>query len=133
MGNVGLRDLPRPAVPALVAALGDARDAQVRASAAEALGRIGPPASVAIPALVAALKHAAGEVSDAAASALVMLGLVAAPALIEAVTDDDARLQPRATTVLMKIVTAPPGSFPSPTSSREESSSPGRQAAPSTG
>ncbi len=91
------------AVPSLVVALSDAPDL-VRVSAAEALGRIGQRATVAIPALIAALKHADDGVSEAAARALVTIGLPAAPALIEAVTDDDARLRKRAATVLTEIV-----------------------------
>jgi HEAT repeat protein/predicted Ser/Thr protein kinase len=91
------------AVPSLVVALSDAPDL-VRVSAAEALGRIGQRATVAIPALIAALKHADDGVSDAAARALVTMGLPAAPALIEAVTDDDARLRKRAAAVMTEIV-----------------------------
>ena len=104
------------AVPSLVVALNDAPDDLVRVSAAEALGRIGPRAAVAIPALIAALKHAGDGVCDAAACALVRIGLPAAPALIEAVSDDDRRLGLRAAAVLTEIVTAPPGSLPSATS-----------------
>lgn len=98
------------AVPSLVVALSDAPDV-VRVSAAEALGLIGPRATVAIPALIAALKHADDGVRDAAACALVRIGLPAAPALIEAVTDDDRRLRLRAAAVLTEVVTAPPGSL----------------------
>jgi HEAT repeat protein len=94
------------AVPSLVVAL-SAPDELVRASAAEALGRIGPAATVAIPALIAALKQADDRVSDAAACALVRIGLSAAPALIEAVSDDDRRLRTRAAAILTEIVTAP--------------------------
>jgi HEAT repeat protein len=101
------------AVPSLVVALGGAADDVGRASAAEALGRIGRRAAVAIPGLIAALKHADDGVCDAAASALVMIGLQAAPALIEAVTDDDRRLRRRAAAVLTEIVTAPPASLSS--------------------
>ena len=96
------------AVPSLVVALSDAPDEQVRVSAAEALGRIGPRATVAIPALIAALKNAYEGVRDAAASALVRIGFAAAPALIEAVTDDDLRLRQRAAALLTEIVAAPP-------------------------
>jgi predicted Ser/Thr protein kinase len=94
------------AVPSLVVAL-SAPDELVRASAAEALGRIGPAATVAIPALIAALKQTDDRVSDAAACALVRIGLAAAPALIEAVSDDDRRLRTRAAAILTEIVTAP--------------------------
>jgi Protein kinase domain/HEAT repeats len=91
------------AVPSLVGALGGAQD-HVRVSAAEALGRIGPRATVAIPALIAALKHLDDEVCAAAADALVRIGLTAAPALIEAAADGDARLRLRAAVVLTQIV-----------------------------
>jgi HEAT repeat protein len=80
----------------------------VRASAAEALGRIGARATVAIPALIAALKNADDQVCDAAAHALMNIGLQAAPALIEAVSDDDPRLRLKASAVLTEIVTAHP-------------------------
>jgi HEAT repeat protein len=101
------------AVPSLVVALSDAPDDLARASAAEALGRIGPRATVAIPGLIAALKHSDDVVGDAAARALVMIGLPAAPALIEAVTDFDRRLRLRAAAVLTEIVTATPESVES--------------------
>ena len=55
-------------------------------------------------------------VCDAAACALVRIGLPAAPALIEAVSDDDRRLGLRAAAVLTEIVTAPPGSLQSASS-----------------
>jgi len=93
------------AIPSLAAALSDA-PGLVRVSAAEALGKIGPRANVAIPALIAALKHADDGISGAAASALGTMGLWAAPALIEAVSDHDGRLSFRAAAVLTKIVTA---------------------------
>jgi HEAT repeat protein/predicted Ser/Thr protein kinase len=92
------------AVPSLVVALSNAPDDLVRVSAAEALGQIGARATVAIPGLIAALKHADDGVCDAAAGALVMIGLPAAPALIEAVTDFDRRLRLRAAAVLTEIV-----------------------------
>jgi HEAT repeat protein len=98
------------AVPSLVVALGDAPDDRVRVSAAEALGRIGPRATVAIPALIAALKHADDAVRDAAAAALLLIGPPAAPALIEAVTDADPRLRAEAAALLTEIVAAPPRS-----------------------
>ncbi len=96
------------AVPSLVVALSDAPDDLVRVSAAEALGRIGRRAIVAIPALIAALKHPDDGVCDAAAVALLQIGLPAAPALIEAVTDDDPRLRVRAAALLTELVSAPP-------------------------
>jgi HEAT repeat protein len=100
------------AVPSLVVALSDAADDLVRLSAAEALGRIGPRATVAIPALIGLLRLADQGVCDAAASALVKIGLPAAPALIEAATDDDRRLRLRAAAVLTEIVAARPAAPP---------------------
>jgi HEAT repeat protein/predicted Ser/Thr protein kinase len=94
------------AVPSLVLALSDATGDLVRVSAAEALGRIGPRAGVAIPALIATLKHEDDRICDAAAAALVAIGLPAAPALIEAVTDDDTRLRLRAASVLTEVAAA---------------------------
>jgi hypothetical protein len=58
--------------------------------------------------LIAALKHAEEDVCDAAAVALLRIGLPAAPALIEAVTDDDPRLRVRAAALLTELVSAPP-------------------------
>jgi HEAT repeat protein len=113
------------AVPSLVVALGDAPDDRVRVSAAEALGRIGPRAAVAIPALIAALKHSDEAVRDAAASALLMIGLPAAPALIEAVTDADPGLRTRASALLTEIVTASPRSSPLPSASSPGVPTPG--------
>jgi HEAT repeat protein len=54
--------------------------------------------------LIAALKHLDDEVCAAAADALVRIGLTAAPALIEAASDGDARLRLRAAVVLTQIV-----------------------------
>lgn len=99
------------AIPSLVVALSNAPDVLVRVSAAEALGRIGPHATVAIPALIAALKHADDGVCDAAAAAMVSIGLPAAPALIEAAADENGRLRLRAAALLTEIVTAPPGAL----------------------
>jgi HEAT repeat protein len=71
-----------PAVPALVNALWD-EESHVRSSAAEALGRIGPGAKKAVPALVALLQGEAAEdhVCSATAEALGLIGPAAEPAV----------------------------------------------------
>src|SRR5208337_1761933 len=63
------------AVPALVAALKDDQDKDVRKQAADALRRIGPAAADAVPALVAALKDDQDkDVRKQAADALRRIG-----------------------------------------------------------
>ena len=64
---------PAQAVPALIAALGDANE-NVRANAAKALARIGPAAVEAVPALIAALGDANENVRANAAEALEQIG-----------------------------------------------------------
>ena len=58
-----------PAIPSLIAALGDQKW-KVRQSAAGALGAVGPPAASAIPALLAALQDRKPEVRATVASVL---------------------------------------------------------------
>lgn len=77
---------PGDAVPLLVDVLLKDPEEQVRASAAQALGEIGPPAVSAVPALVRAT-HDAGEMSfvnDRAVEALARIGPPAIPQLAEA-------------------------------------------------
>ena len=69
-----------PAVPALVVALNDPQD-NVRQSAVDALGMIGPDAAPAVPALVAVLNDPEDKVGWIAASALGKIGPDAAPAV----------------------------------------------------
>src|SRR5690606_34275257 len=82
------------AVSALAEALGSS-DVVTRLLAAEALGRIGPAAAEAAPALAAALADPRPEVHWAAFDALVAVGAAAVPALADLVQDtsqrDDAR------------------------------------------
>lgn len=68
------------AVPVLVALLADGR-ASVRADAAQALGRIGPPASEAVPALAEVLRNDAPFCRWHAAWALGQIGEAARPAV----------------------------------------------------
>jgi HEAT repeat protein len=77
------------AVPLLVKALAD-RDEATRARAAECLAALGPGASEAVPALVAALTDESPAVRRAAAFAAGKLGSKSVvPLLIEAITDRD--------------------------------------------
>jgi HEAT repeat protein len=85
---------PDPAVTALSEALGDAEvPAEVRKTAADALGQLGETAAGGVPALGAALKDKQNlEVRRAAANALGQIGVGAAKALPElrqAVKDED--------------------------------------------
>ena len=63
----------------------------VRESAARALGRLGPDAKIAIPALSLALRDNQGRVRWDAATALSLSGKDAVPALIKALEEKDAR------------------------------------------
>ena len=74
--------------------------------AAEALGFLGPPA---IPALIAALRHADPQVRRIAARALGRLGPeagAARPALVEAVSDPDPAVRDTAAEALKRVVAA---------------------------
>ena len=81
----GLAALGAPAVPALISALADERE-NVRASAAYALGEMGPVAAEAVDALIALLTDASEEVRRHATSALGMIKVPTSkivPALVE--------------------------------------------------
>ena len=81
----GLATIGAPAVPALITALQDERE-NVRASAAYALGEIGPVAAEAVDGLVALLTDTSEEVRRHATSALGMIKVPVAktvPALVE--------------------------------------------------
>ena len=85
----GLAAIGAPAVPALIAALKDERE-NVRASAAYALGEMGPTAAEAVDGLVALLTDASEEVRQHATSALGMLKVPTSktvPALVKVLTD----------------------------------------------
>jgi HEAT repeat protein len=78
-----------PALPELIVALKDPH-ADVRDRAAQALARIGPPASQAVPALVDALRDPDWRVRRSAARALGQIGPAAeaaVPALIDVIRD----------------------------------------------
>ena len=79
--------LRRPAVPLLAALLADANPA-VSQRAAQALGRLGPDAADALPALLAGARAANGEA--AFADALAQIGPAALPALLAALKQSDA-------------------------------------------
>ena len=81
----GLAAVGAPAVPALISALADERE-NVRASAAYALGEMGPVAAEAVDALIALLTDASEEVRRHATSALGMIKVPTSkivPALVE--------------------------------------------------
>ena len=87
----GLAAVGAPAVPALITALKDERE-NVRASAAYALGEMGPVAAEAVDALVALLTDASEEVRQHATSALGMIKVPASktvPALIRVLEDPE--------------------------------------------
>jgi HEAT repeat protein len=66
------------------------QEADVRISAADALGQIGPEAKEAVPALIAALKDQEQNVRNFAANTLGQIGPEAMPALIAALKDQEA-------------------------------------------
>ena len=70
---VALKEIGRPAVPALVKTL-EHKQASTRRLAAETLGRIGPPAKDAIPALILRLKDDTPAVRSACLEALRQIG-----------------------------------------------------------
>jgi HEAT repeat protein len=71
----------KPAIEALIASLGKEKSARVRAAVAAAVGRIGPDAKDAVPALGGALEDASPDVRTAAAEALFRMGEHARDAL----------------------------------------------------
>jgi len=96
---------PAQAVPALIAALGDANE-NVRANAAKALARIGPAAVEAVPTLIAALGDANENVRANAAKALARIGpaaVEAVPALIAALGDANENVRANAAEALEQI------------------------------
>ncbi len=93
-------------VPTLIHKLKD-RDKEVRFNAAYAVGKIGPAAKEAVPALIAALKD---EYRWVAASALGKIGPAAVPALIAALKDEDGSVRVSAAFALGWIG---PAAFPS--------------------
>jgi HEAT repeat protein len=85
----GLASIGAPAVPALITALEDARE-NVRASAAYALGEIGPVAAEAVDGLIALLTDESEEVRRHATSALGMIKVPVSktvPALVQVLED----------------------------------------------
>ena len=102
--SYGLTAAGPPAVPALVERTTDARW-WLRATAAETLGDIGPPAAEALPALI---DLAADEVTEVRAEAVHALGTVgqrgadAAPALARALADEEASVRREASLALAR-------------------------------
>ncbi len=68
-----LRALPIHSVPPLLTALGH-KDVSVRVFACDALGKLGPSAKEAMPALEERAKSDDGKVKDAAKKALALIG-----------------------------------------------------------
>jgi HEAT repeat protein len=79
------------------------QEADVRISAADALGQIGPEAKEAVPALIAALKDQEVDVRSSAAYALGRIGPDAVPALIAALKDHNVFVRSSAADALRKI------------------------------
>jgi serine/threonine-protein kinase len=103
LGNLGGE--ARPAVPALIAALGH-RSEVVRWRSAEALGRIGPGAKAAVPALTEALSDRDALVRTEAAKALGQLGPAASgavPALAESLRQSDVYFRREVARALARI------------------------------
>ena len=100
--TIALGKMDHAAVPALVAALED-QDAQVRRNATRALGDIGDP--TAAPGLIGVLNDEDWEVRAGAAVALGGMGSVAVPALIEALKDENEYAEAMATWALKLIGT----------------------------
>jgi hypothetical protein len=85
----------RDAIPVLTALLRDSATPRVRQNAACALGKIGPEAHEAVPALIEALEDPYAEVRDASACALGAIGPAAhraVLALISSLRDQDAQV-----------------------------------------
>jgi HEAT repeat protein len=89
----------RPAPVAELAGFLNSRDMFIRQAAAKSLGRMGPEAKAAIPALIAALDKDA-ESCDTVAEALKEIGSASVPPLIEVVKDKDATNRVAAAKVL---------------------------------
>lgn len=70
-----------PAVPALISALHDLKDRELRVAAARALARIGPPAQEAVPDLITALEDDDEDLRKAAVHALGQIGNAASAAV----------------------------------------------------
>ena len=90
LGSIGTE--AKAAVPDLVNALKNDKDAFVRSSAASALGRLGTEAKAAVPDLVNSLKDKDGDVRSRAAGALGNIGTeakAAVPDLVNALKNDE--------------------------------------------
>jgi predicted Ser/Thr protein kinase len=98
LGNIS--NGSRPVLMALLDAIGD-DDEGVRRAAVSALGRMGAAAREAVPALVNTLKD--DSLRDAAAESLVMIGLPAVPALIEAALQGTSAVRWQAAEALTRI------------------------------
>jgi serine/threonine protein kinase len=90
----------RPALLALLAAIGDDDDA-VRRAAVAALGRLGAAAREVVPTLISTLRD--DSLREAAAESLVMIGLPAVPALLEAVQSGTSAVRWQAAEALTRI------------------------------
>ena len=90
----------RPALLALLQAVGD-EDEGVRRAAVSALGRLGPSAREAVPALVGTLRD--DSLREIAADSLVMIGLPAVPALLEAMQTGTSSIRWQAADALTRI------------------------------
>ncbi len=89
IGSLGLQQVGEPAVPWLIAAL-DSGPSSTRLHVAYALGEIGGPHDVIVPALIVALTDAEWNVRRLVVRALVSIGVPAVPLLKAALTGADA-------------------------------------------
>ena len=88
MALLEIEPSPRQVVPVLVAVLKDKKaNGDVLSAAADTLGKLGPAAQEAVPALQEALRNP--DVRSTAAEALSKVGSAALPALIQSLNDED--------------------------------------------
>lgn len=101
-----LKESAAPAVPELIAVLQKDKDEFVRAAAAEALGKIGPPARIAINTLISALRDEFWKVKANACEALGTFGpdaKEAIPQLKKLMTSKEEEVPTKAAAALSKI------------------------------
>ena len=104
VGSVALQNLGEPAVPYLIDAL-KAESMEIRLNAAYALGEIGTPLDIILPALISTLTDPEWNVRRLVVRALVTIGTPALDSLIQVLNSDDPDLRRMATRALSDIGT----------------------------